>query len=121
MPGLAKAHAALLAAALQYPEAWEDHPWGETAIKVRKKVFFFLGISDESLSMSCKLPETGMEALGLPFTSPTRYGMGKYGWVTSRFGVDDDVPVDLLVEWMDESYRAIAPKTLIEGLPALEG
>ena len=120
MPDLKTSHAALLAAALDFPEAWEDHPWGDTAIKVRKKVFFFLGLTEESLSMSCKLPVTGLEALGLPFTSPTHYGMGKYGWVTSRFAATDDVPVDLLIEWMDESYRAIAPKTLVKKLPALD-
>ena len=27
--------------ALAYPDAKEDHPWGETVVKVRKKVFAF--------------------------------------------------------------------------------
>jgi hypothetical protein len=31
----------LKAAALAYPEAWEDHPWGETVVKVRAKIFLF--------------------------------------------------------------------------------
>jgi hypothetical protein len=47
-----------------------------------------------------------------PFAEPTGYGMGKSGWVTSSFGKRDTVPVELLCEWMKESYRAIAPKKL---------
>ena len=33
----------LLEFALSLPEAHEDHPWGETVVKVRKKIFVFLG------------------------------------------------------------------------------
>ena len=32
--------------ALGLPETHEDHPWGETVIKVNKKVFVFLGIEE---------------------------------------------------------------------------
>ncbi len=33
---------ALRNAAMTYPEAHEDFPWGEVAIKVSKKVFLFM-------------------------------------------------------------------------------
>ena len=33
----------MVAFALGLPEAWEDHPWGETVVKVAKKVFVFFG------------------------------------------------------------------------------
>ena len=46
----------------------------------------------------------------LPFTEPTGYGLGKSGWVTAKF--DDTPPLPLLKEWLDESYRAQAPKKL---------
>ena len=104
--------------ALQYPEAAEEFPWGERVIKVNKKVFVFLGCSDGGLSMSTKLPNSGVAALTLPFAEPTGYGLGKSGWVTARFNSDQKPPVQLLCRWIDESYRAVAPKKLIDRLPS---
>jgi predicted DNA-binding protein (MmcQ/YjbR family) len=104
--------------ALQYPETAEEFPWGERVIKVNKKVFVFLGRSDGGLSMSTKLPNSGVAALTLPFAEPTGYGLGKSGWVTARFNSDQKPPVQLLCRWIDESYRAVAPKKLIDRLPS---
>jgi hypothetical protein len=33
--------------------------------------------------------------------------------VTSTFKRGDDVPVGVLKDWIDESYRAVAPKKLV--------
>ena len=80
-------------------------------IKVGKKVFVFLGMPDgDELGLSVKLPESGPMALLLPFAQPTGYGLGKAGWVSARFGPSDDPPLGMLREWIDESYRAVAPK-----------
>ena len=112
-----KAEAFLTKIALRYPEAREDFPWGERAIKVRKKIFACVNRTEDGGSrVTMKLPESSLEALVLPFTEPTHYGMGKHGWVTSTFGPDEELPLDLLVDWIDESYRAIAPKKLIAQL-----
>ena len=105
--------------ALGYPEAWEDFPWGEAVVKVRKKVFVFLGHPgdpDVSFGLSVKLPESKEPALTLPYTEPTGYGLGKAGWVTATFTKDVRPDLDLLLEWIDESYRAVAPKTLVKRL-----
>jgi predicted DNA-binding protein (MmcQ/YjbR family) len=106
--------------AMAYPEAHEDHPWGHSAIKVKGKVFLFLGgeKSATELSLSLKLPNSRDQALDLPFAEPTGYGLGKSGWVTARFTKAGEVPLDLLKAWIDESYRAIAPKKLVKTLPA---
>lgn len=98
--------------ALGFAEAHEDHPWGETAIKVRGKVFVFLGGPENGLRISLKLPQSREFALEYPFTEPTRYGLGKSGWVTASFGPEAKAPLDLLEAWIAESYRAIAPKSL---------
>jgi predicted DNA-binding protein (MmcQ/YjbR family) len=104
--------------ALSFPEAYEDHPWGDEAVaKVNKKIFVFFGSAAEGqIGIAVKLPLEGDFARSLPYCSPTGYGLGKSGWVDARFGPDDDVPVDMLKDWIDESYRAIAPKKLIKQL-----
>jgi predicted DNA-binding protein (MmcQ/YjbR family) len=99
--------------ALDYPDTTEDFPWGHSAFKVNKKVFLFLANDKRELSMSMKLPNSGKAALKNSFASPTEYGMGKHGWVTTRFAPGDAVPLDLLTDWIDESFRAIAPKKIL--------
>jgi predicted DNA-binding protein (MmcQ/YjbR family) len=101
--------------ALAYPGAHEDFPWGESVIKVSGKVFIFLGMENEKepgASFCFKLPHSGDIALSLPFFKPAGYGLGKSGWVQGKLADDDDLPPDLLREWLDESYRAVAPKKL---------
>jgi predicted DNA-binding protein (MmcQ/YjbR family) len=104
--------------ALSLPEAYEEFPWGERVAKVKGKVFVFLGMNGDELGLSVKLPQSGMLALGLPFASPTGYGLGKAGWVTARFAKREKAPVDLLRSWIDESYRAVAPKKLVAAMSA---
>jgi predicted DNA-binding protein (MmcQ/YjbR family) len=107
--------------ALSLPEAYEEFPWGERVAKVKGKVFVFLGMNGDELGLSVKLPHSGVLALGLPFASPTGYGLGKAGWVTARFAKNRKAPVDLLRSWIDESYRAVAPKKLGASLSAPAG
>jgi predicted DNA-binding protein (MmcQ/YjbR family) len=104
--------AALRKFALGYPEAYEEFPWGERCIKVRKKIFVFMGSDRVSLRLTVKLPRSYGDALLAPFVKPTGYGLGKSGWVTATFTARERVPLDILRDWIDESYRAIAPKKL---------
>ncbi|HEX2059906.1 MAG TPA: MmcQ/YjbR family DNA-binding protein [Thermoanaerobaculia bacterium] len=104
--------------AMSFPETVEEHPWGHRAIKVKGKTFVFLGGEKEAaeLSLSVKLPQSRDIALDLPFAEPTGYGLGKSGWVSASFKKVSDVPLDLLKSWINESYRAIAPKKLVKTL-----
>ena len=105
--------------ALGLPEATEDFPWGERVAKVKGKVFVFLGadpVPGSAMGFSVKLPFSAEEALDLPFTEPTGYGLGKSGWVTARFEPKDAPPVEILEGWILESYRAVAPKKLVTEL-----
>lgn len=116
----------LLAFALTLPEAFEDFPWGERNMKVGKKIFASLGMveypkgSAPRLRISVKLSDSHAEAMALPFTQPSGYNLGKHGWVSMWFDEGDDPPVPLLMEWIEESYRTIAPKKLVAQLDAGE-
>lgn len=107
--------------AMTFPGATEDFPWGERVAKVNGKVFVFLGCEPASgpageMGLSVKLPVSCEEALELPFTKPTAYGLGKAGWVSASFAAKDAPPVGILKAWIAESYRSIAPKKLIDEL-----
>jgi len=109
----------LKAFGLEFPEAHSKSPWpGHDDLAVRDKTFAYLSPAGEPLSISCKLPLSGPMALTLPFTGPTGYGLGKSGWVTATFAAKDKPPLALLRDWIDESYRAQAPKKLVAALPA---
>lgn len=109
----------LQAFALGLPGATEHFPWGERVAKVGGKVFVFLGCDpkpDGPMGLSVKLPESAAEALDLPFTKPTGYGLGKAGWVTASFEPGEQAPREILEAWILESYSAIAPKKLLREL-----
>jgi predicted DNA-binding protein (MmcQ/YjbR family) len=100
--------------ALSYPGTHEDMPWGHRAIKVKGKAFLFMGHQQGGLGLSVKLPHSKDAALMLPFATPTGYGLGKSGWVSAEFAKSDKPPLEMLRQWIDESYRAIAPKKLVD-------
>ena len=116
-PAAAERRLQVLEYALSLPEAWEDRPWGESVVKVRKKIFVFLGLGDAShpAGMTVKLPESAGHALSLPDSAPTGYGLGRAGWVSLPF-TEPLLPLDVLTDWVEESYRAIAPKSLVAQL-----
>jgi predicted DNA-binding protein (MmcQ/YjbR family) len=107
----------LMAFALRYREAVLDHPWGEDVVKVRGKIFGFFGVAAPELGIGVKLPESGAFALSQPFVKPSGHGLGRAGWVSAQFGAKEPAPLDVLRDWIDESYRAVAPRTLSRTVP----
>ena len=100
--------------ALSLPEATEEHPWGEDVAKVRGKIFVFLG-SPGSRRMTVKLEESHAHALSIDGAERTGYGLGDSGWVTVPLRAQR-VNVALLRDWVEESYRIVAPKRLLAEL-----
>jgi predicted DNA-binding protein (MmcQ/YjbR family) len=113
--GLPELAAELRGFGLALPGAHEAFPWGERVLKVRGKVFVFLGSDqrlDDTLGFSVKLPASGEALLALPFATPTGYGLGKSGWVSVSCSAAKPLPLELMQQWIEESYRAVAPKKL---------
>ena len=104
---------AVRAFAASLPEAWEDHPWGESVYKVGKKVFVFFGVldGDQGLRFTVKLRASHEEAMSFEWVVPAGYGLDRGGWVTCV--APDDVPFDMVIGWIEESYRIVAPKRLV--------
>lgn len=104
--------------ALTYPESYEESPWGDRVVKVKGKIFLFCGVWDKKLGISVKLPRSARQVLREPWAKPTPYGLGKSGWVSMSWERDGDVPLERVEAFIDESYRALAPKKLVAQLDA---
>lgn len=122
--------------ALGLPAAEEDYPWGEPVIKVRRKpgpppwrrekegvygpMFLWLGRREAEIpSVHVKLSRSRDEAMAIAAALPTTFsGLGQWGWLAVPLaGVD----VGLLCDWVDESYRNVAPRRFIAELDARPG
>jgi hypothetical protein len=54
--------------------------------------------------------------LMMTFASPARCGLGASGWVKWLFEEHEQPPIDLLTDWIEEGYRAVAPKRMLKQL-----
>jgi predicted DNA-binding protein (MmcQ/YjbR family) len=110
---------ALRAWGLTLPGAHMKSPWPDHEdLAVNDKTFAYISTNADLFRVSCKLPYTGEVALQLPYASPTGYGLGKSGWVTFQPPEDAIPDLDQLKEWVEESYRAQAPRKLVKELDA---
>ena len=111
----------LRAFGLAYPGAHPKSPWpGHDDLAVNDKTFAYLPVAGDPFQLSVKLPYTGEVALDLPFATPTGYGLGKSGWVSFTPSQAEIPSLDQLKDWIDESYRAQAPKKLVKELDSRE-
>lgn len=109
--------AGLRAWGLTLPGAHSKAPWPEhDDLAVKDKTFAYLPAKGRPFSLSCKLPYTGYEALQLPFAEPTGYGLGKSGWVSFSPPGDQMPDLEQFKQWVEESYRAQAPRKLVKEL-----
>lgn len=108
--------------ALGLPGVGEEFPWGESVAKVNKKVFVFMGVEDgdrpPGVTVKLTAPEAHEHALSHSGAEPAGYGLGKAGWVTVPLSGEGAPGAGLVCDWVEESYRAIAPKRLLADLDA---
>ncbi|MFC4048427.1 MmcQ/YjbR family DNA-binding protein [Actinomadura syzygii] len=100
-------------ACLELPEVVEKSFGGHTAPSFRVRDKLFVMTSEDGLYMTFKAGAGVQEALIAE--SPERFFFPKYvgskGWVGARLDVEQDW--DELAELIEESYRLIAPKRLV--------
>ena len=86
-------------------DAWDGQP----TFRVRGKNFAFTDKDGTRVTVKLPSEEAAWVADHVPGAFPSRYGLGKHGWVVIPLaGLDRDQ----LREWLVESYRLVAPKTL---------
>jgi predicted DNA-binding protein (MmcQ/YjbR family) len=103
--------------ALSFPGAFEDFPWGVPVVKVATgskwpPLFVWLGARDaDAPAIYVKLTDSYEQAVAVAGAFPTTMsGVGQWGRLTIPLPVREDV---LLLDWVDESYRNVAPKRLV--------
>jgi hypothetical protein len=103
--------------ALSFPMAFEDFPWGVPVVKVATgskwpPLFLWLGPRDaDAHAVYVKLTDSYEQAVAVAGAFPTAMsGVGQWGRLTVPLPVSD---VDLLFDWVDESYRNVAPKRCV--------
>lgn len=108
--------------ALGFPAAIEDFPWGIPVVKVDTgaaypPAFVWLGKRDaDEHAVVVKLTDSYDQAVVLAGAAPTTHsGVGQFGRLTVPLGVVD---VELVHDWIEESYRNIAPRRLVAQLDA---
>ena len=109
----------LRAVALGLPETTEEFPWGDRVAKVRGKIFVFLDDAPgDTGTITVELDEARDHALSVEGAAPTGYGLGKAGRVTVPVS---GLQLEVLRDWVEESYRLVAPKRVVAELEARGG
>ena len=99
-------------------EAWG----GEPTFRVNGKNFVFA--SPDATSISVKLPPEEAAAVVAvdPSVEPTRYGLGRHGWVSvSITGRTSRTRWQEIEEWIRTSYTLVAPKRLARQVLEADG
>lgn len=108
---------ALRKIALRFPEAEEGIACKGTALecatfKARKKAYLFLC----AIEIKVKLGDSLGEAEEYETKDAGCCKVGAHGWVAVYLANEHTPPLDVLERWIDESYRLLAPKQLVETL-----
>ncbi len=102
---------------LSLPEAHEVEAWERPTFRVRNKIFAMPRERDgERPSLWCKAAP-GVQTLLVSGDPETFYAppyVGPKGWI--GIGLDANADLDYVCALIEESYRLVAPKTLVKRL-----
>lgn len=104
---------------LGLPEAHEVEAWERPTFRVRNKIFAMPRERDgERASIWCKAAP-GVQTLLVTGDPETFYAppyVGPKGWI--GITLDGNADLDYVTSLLEESYRLVAPKTLVKQLDA---
>lgn len=107
--------------ALTLPGSAEEFPWGRASSRSARRSSSSSAPHDGShppgINVKLKDPQLHEHALSVPGAQPSGYGLGGAGWVSVPL-TGDAPAVEVLCDWVEESYRVVAPKRLVTELDA---
>jgi predicted DNA-binding protein (MmcQ/YjbR family) len=90
-------------------EEWGGHP----TFRVRGKNFVFCDVDAQHLSLKLAHDEAAAVVATDPDVSPAGYGLGRHGWIALTVAAEaDEDRWRQITEWVQTSYRLVAPKSL---------
>lgn len=92
-------------------EEWGDHP----TFRVRDKTFVFSSVDATTLTVKLTRDEAEAVVSTRPGAAPASYGLGRHGWVTVEVAAaPTDEEWSEVAEWVETSFRLVAPKRLVK-------
>lgn len=115
----------LQAIALAFPsaerkdvEAWDGAP----TFRVGGKNFVFTSLEGSYVTVKLPVEEATALVATREDAEPMGYGLGRHGWVTVTLaGRLPEEQWDEVAEWVEQSYRLVAPRRLVRELDAFPG
>ena len=106
--------------ALEFPGVAEGDSCVKRAFKARTKGFLYLGEKEMTYNVMLKVGDSVDAATSFCAEQPEQRSIGKTNWVTLHFDSADEPPC-FLNEWIEESYRLLAPRKLVSELEMGKG
>ena len=97
------------------PETAEVEAWGHPTFRVRNKIFTSFGEYEGTFLVGAKATKPDQAVLITnPAIEKAAY-VGQHGWISMKV---EQLPWPAVVDLVEQSYRLIAPKTLVKQLDA---
>jgi predicted DNA-binding protein (MmcQ/YjbR family) len=97
------------------PETEEVETWEHPTFRVRNKIFTSFGQAEDGARIGAKATKPDQAVLITnPAIEKAAY-VGQHGWISMHA---EELPWPALVDLVEQSYRLIAPKTLVKQLDA---
>ena len=97
--------------AMALPEVSEGPSCNNRAFSAGKKNFLFVGIKEDHYIVRLKVKDSLPALQKLGKKNSETYDVSTMGWIKITY-TNDEAPDDNISDWVTESYRLLAPKSL---------